>query len=90
MNEAEKKLGYAISELVESAKMAGRAEAFAEMKSRLDGMNSVAKPVHRAAAKKSAPTKAKKRGGWSGLTPEARLARINAIRKGRGLAPRTE
>jgi hypothetical protein len=36
------------------------------------------------------PAKAKKprKSGWAGLTPEARLARINAIRVGRGLPPK--
>lgn len=34
--------------------------------------------------------KKKRKNGWAGLTPAQRLARINGIRKGKGLAPRTE
>lgn len=31
-----------------------------------------------------------RRNSWAGLTPEARLARVNAIRKGKGLPPKTK
>lgn len=34
------------------------------------------------------PKKATRRNPWADMTPEQRLARVNAIRKGRGLPPR--
>lgn len=36
------------------------------------------------------PKKKARKNPWHGLSPAARLARVNAIRKGRGLAPRKE
>ena len=41
----------------------------------------------KAASAKPAPTKSgkKRKNPWAGLSPEARLKRVNAIRKGRGL-----
>jgi hypothetical protein len=43
-----------------------------------------------AAAKAPKAKRAKaRRSSWAGLSPEARLARVNAIRVGRGLAPKT-
>lgn len=34
------------------------------------------------------PPKKKRRSSWAGLTPEQKLQRVNAIRKGRGLPPK--
>lgn len=45
-------------------------------------------PGEAAKAPKATQAKARK-SSWAGLSPEARLARINAIRVGRGLAPKT-
>ena len=48
------------------------------------------KPKTDAAAAAPAPGAATtRRNSWSGLTPEQKLARVNAIRKGRGLPPKT-
>jgi len=38
----------------------------------------------------SAMPKQKRKNSWAGLSPAARLARVNAIRKGKGLPPRSE
>jgi hypothetical protein len=38
----------------------------------------------------SSKPKQKRKNSWAGLSPAARLARINAIRKGKGLPPKSE
>ena len=42
-----------------------------------------------AKAPRAKKTGKKRKSSWAGLSPAARLMRVNAIRKGRGLAPKT-
>ncbi len=57
------------------------------------GAAKAGKTAKKAAAKPAKPakkaSKKARRNPWAGLTPEQRLARVNAIRKGRGLPPKT-
>lgn len=85
-----------LERLVEAARATGRGAALGEVRSLLDG---AAAPRRRAGRPARAPAKRKaarrkssgpRKNPWAGLTPEARLARVNAIRKGRGLPPKTE
>ncbi len=85
-----------VGRVVEAARQEGRARALNEIRSLVAG-GAVAKrgpgrPPKAAAA--GAPSKPKKRDGransWSKLTPEARLARVNSLRKAKGLPPRSE
>jgi hypothetical protein len=84
-----------LQRLVEVARQEGRTEALGHLRSVLGSdvpvpfrrgpgrpKGSKNKPKDGAVAPK--PRKRRKN-SWSGLTPEAKLARINAIRKGRGL-----
>jgi hypothetical protein len=83
-----------IDAIVAAARDSGRSEALAQIQHLVGGG---AAPVRRgpgrppkSASAAAAPAKprAKRKNSWAGLSAEARLARINAIRKGKGLAPR--
>ncbi len=84
-----------LAKLVAAAHAAGRESALTELRAVLGGAAPAAKPGRKATAKAAPakPAKAAKsgKGGkkrknpWASLSPEARLARVNAIRKGRGL-----
>lgn len=86
-------LNSRLAQLVDAARAEGRDAALAEIRNLVGGTAAPTKgePTTRrkttqrgrkSAAKKS--TK-KRKNSWAGLTPEQRLARVNAIRKGRGL-----
>lgn len=90
-----------IDRIVAAARNEGREAALAGLRTVLSGgalPKKRGRPAGSGAASKSAATPKKRRkasGGsranpWARLSPEARLARINAIRKGRGLPPRAE
>ncbi len=70
--------------LIGGGAAAGTAPVVAKKRGRPFGSKNKAKP-----AAKVATGRKTRRSSWAGLTPEARLARINAIRVGRGLAPKT-
>lgn len=82
--------------LVETARKQGREDALAEVRQLVtSGAAAAARPARATKAKAAKPAaKAKRKSGkprknpWADLSPEDRLARINAIRKGRGLPPR--
>lgn len=84
-----------LEKLVAAARSEGREAALTEVRALVGGAVNVAataprrgrKPGSGAAPKaaKPAKTKGKRKNPWAGLSPEARLARVNAIRKGRGL-----
>lgn len=84
-----------LERLVEAAKAEGRDAALADLR-RLMGdaapspvRRGPGRPKGRKAAPKSDVAPAKKRkSSWAGLTAEARLARVNAIRTGKGLPPK--
>ena len=85
-----------LARVVEAAHEEGRAQALGEIRS-LVGGGAPAAPVHRGPGRprgsKNAPKAGKsdgRRNSWAGMTPAARLARINSIRKGKGLPPRSE
>jgi hypothetical protein len=90
-----------IARVVEVAREEGRAHGLDEIRS-LVGGGAAASPVRRgpgrprgsrnlasAAAAPAAGPKKRRKNSWSGLTPEQRLARVNAIRKGKGLPPKS-
>ena len=90
-----KEVRAGLERLVETARKEGRDDALAELRQVIGGGASgsgrgggrrrkAAKP----AAKKPAARKKKRKNPWEGLTDEQRLARINAILKGKGLPPR--
>ena len=88
-------LSRRLERLVETARKEGREDALAEVRSLVGGdRSSRAGPARRKSTTRKAakPKKQKKprKNSWAGLTPEQRLARVNAIRKGRGLPPKKE
>lgn len=85
-----------LERVLESARAAGRARALNEIRLLVGGelpakrgpgrpLGSRNKPAVAATAK----PKQKRRNSWAGLTAAARLVRVNAIRKGKGLPPRS-
>ena len=82
-----------IDDLVAAARSAGRDEALGHIRSLVAG-----EPMKRGPGRprKSMPTslppagkpKKRRKNSWAGLSPAAHLARVNAIRKGKGLPPR--
>jgi hypothetical protein len=82
-----------IDEIVSAARNAGRDEALSQIRHLVGGgaaapaRRGPGRPPKSASAAPSGPRK-KRKNSWAGLSAEARLARINAIRKGKGLAPR--
>lgn len=92
-----------LERLIEAARAEGRDAALAEVRSLIGGSTAtgaapvVAKKRGRPIGSKNkpksdaSPAKATKtrKSSWAGLTPEARLARVNAIRRGRGLPLKT-
>jgi hypothetical protein len=86
-------LSARLAKLVEVAKKEGRESALTEVRALVGGAVNIGGGARRgrkpAAEKAEKPAKAKRKGKrknpWAGLSPEARLARVNAIRKGRGL-----
>lgn len=84
-----------IDDLVAAARSEGRDEALGHIRSLVAGgampvKRGPGRPPKSASSAFAAEAKPKKRrkNSWAGLSPAARLARINAIRKGKGLAPR--
>lgn len=82
-----------LEKIVEAAREEGRSQALAEIRSLVGGGGAPAAAARapraaKAAAPKAASTTksgAKRKNPWAGLSDEDRLARVNAIRKGRGL-----
>src|SRR5262245_27191276 len=89
----------AIRDVVANAKESGRAEALATIQGLIEGRNrDMAKrgPGRPKGSKnkpkgvtKSGKSGKKRKNSWAGLSPAEKLARVNAIRKGRGLPPKT-
>ena len=85
-----------LDRLAATARADGRTVALAQLQSLLGGgvvrrgpgrpKGSRNKPNAAAVAK----PKQKRKNSWAGLSPAARLKRVNAIRKGKGLPPRGE
>jgi hypothetical protein len=82
-----------IDAIVAAAKKSGHDEALGHIRALVVGGGIVKRGPGRprknplAAAISKGPKKRRKN-SWAGLSPAARLARINAIRKGKGLPPR--
>jgi hypothetical protein len=88
-----------LDRLIAAATKEGRDQALAGVRNLLEGGGGAAGPArrgpgrpkgsvsHRSAVRKGGK---KRKNPWATLSPAARLARINAIRKGRGLPPRGE
>ena len=76
-----------LAKLVEAARKEGRDEALAEVRDLVGGKGAgtPATRGRKAASKGPAKRKRKRKNPWAGLTPKQHLARVNAIRKGRGL-----
>jgi len=88
-----------LDQLVVAAHQEGRAAALAEVRSLVSGgtVGVVKRGPGRPKGSKNAPKSAagapvkpkkKRKNSWAGLSAEARLARVNAIRKGKGLPPK--
>ena len=81
-----------LEQLAEVARAEGRSQALANLQSVLAG----GAPVRRGPGRpkgsrnkpKTAAARKPRKNSWSGLSPAQRLARVNAIRKGRGLPPK--
>jgi hypothetical protein len=88
-----------LEKLVEAARDEGREQALAEVRSLVGGgfgAASAPRPVTRdaTAVKQKAPSTTKsgkqRKNPWAGLSDADRLARVNAIRRGRGLPLKTK
>ncbi len=85
-----------LERLVATARNEGREQALADVRSLVNGgvaTTVIVKRGPRRPRKDAAVVAAgkpldKRRNSWSGLTPEQRLVRVNAIRKGKGLPPK--
>ena len=84
-----------LKRLVETSQAEGRAAALASITDQLLGRGGArrGRPAGKrgrpAGAKSASKSRRKRRKNpWATLSPSERLARINAIRKGRGLPPR--
>jgi hypothetical protein len=80
-----------IDRLVSAARQEGREAALTEVRHLVGGAVGVgARPALAVAAPAARATRGtdKRRSSWSSMTPEARLARVNAIRRGKGLPPK--
>lgn len=79
-----------LDELMTEARRQGEADAMEKLQSLLTGgKRGPGRPRgSKNASKTAAGSKSKRKNSWSGLSHEARLARVNAIRKGRGLPPK--
>lgn len=79
-----------LERLVAIARQEGRESALAEVRSLVGGTVAPTARPHRTAAPTASPKRKTdgRRNSWSGMTPAARLARVNAIRAGKGLPPK--
>lgn len=86
-----------LTRLIEAARKEGRDEALAELRHLVSGGAAPAKrgpgrpkgPRNAPKARKAAKSGKPRKNPWAGLSAEERLARVNAIRKGRGLPLKT-
>ena len=85
-----------IARVVEAAHQHGRAQALTEIRSLVGSGTPMNRGPGRPRGSKNKPKAAaamkprkRRRNSWAGLTPAERLARVNAIRKGTGLPPRS-
>lgn len=82
-----------LDRLADTARSDGRAQALQSLQSVLAGGAPVRRGPGRPKGSKNRPKAAKPRkarkNSWAGLSPAERLARVNAIRKGKGLPPRS-
>ncbi len=77
-----------ITTLVETAREEGREEALEDLRKLVGGLESEPAPATRKRATRK--KRKKRRNEWDTYTPAQRLERINKLRAGRGLPPRTE
>ena len=84
-----------LEQLVATSRADGRTEALAQLQS-LFGGGGVRRGPGRPRGSKNKPKdlaakpKQRRKNSWTGLSHAARLKRVNAIRKGKGLPPRSE
>ena len=79
-----------LERLVAAARQEGREAALAEVRSLVGGtLEPTSQPSAPRRTGRAASSTDRRRNSWSGLSPEQRLARVNAIRKGKGLPPKT-
>ena len=80
-----------LERLVAAARQEGREAALAEVRSLVGGAVAPTSPSPSGTmtrARGATPSRDGRRNSWSGLSAEQRLARVNAIRKGKGLPPK--
>lgn len=83
-----------LDRLAEVARAEGRSSALESLRSVLSGGAPVRRGPGRprknfAAAPAAAKSRKARKNPWANLSPAERLARVNAIRKGRGLPPKS-
>ena len=86
-----------LDRVVQTAIAEGHAQALIEIRSLVGGEAAQKRGPGRPRGSKNQPkATARRKSGkprknpWAGLSPAERLARVNAIRKGRGLPPKSE
>ncbi len=87
-----KDLKARLGEVVAAARAEGRASALSQLHAILGGPAKRGPGRPRGSRNKPkavAGPRKRRRNPWAGLSPEQRLARVNAIRKGRGLPTKT-
>ena len=80
-----------IDRLADAARQEGREQALSEIRALVGGGVAAGRgPVRppRSATSTGGTKTDGRTNSWSGMTPAARLARVNAIRKGKGLPPK--
>lgn len=82
-------LAARLDRLIAAARKEGREEALHEVRSLVGGAVAMkrgpGRPPKSGAPAASAKPRKKRKNPWAALSPADRLARVNAIRKGRGL-----
>ncbi len=82
-------LHHRLDALVAAAVRQGRESALADIRNLVGGTLPGARPARTPRARRATAKKSSSRPNpWAAMTPEQRLARVNAIRKGRGLPPK--
>ena len=80
-----------LAAVIDAARVEGRTNALAQIQKAVGGRN-ISPKTRRPRKRKAKATKnksgKKRKNPWAGLSPEMKLARVNAIRKGRGLEPK--
>ena len=89
VNEVNTDLMARLERLIATARAEGRREALDEVRQLVGGAEP-REPGRLAESKPARKTGKTRRNPWEGLSPAERLAKVNALRVGRGLAPKAK